>query len=398
MTPIFPELPHPLGVYTITRLLMQGGESELYIAAQGHTGREVLIELMRPAEEPGGATRFLARARARALHPLPHTAAVFEALQAEGLWFLTLELPEGITAAQLIAQHESLPPARCAELLAAAAELYAAAEAAGAATRPLQATDVFLPGTGSPCFLSPLLPGAAGNSPATRAALADIIRPLIPVRGRGTAALHRLTAQLLDSPELPWQDIADQARRLSRQLAPLLPRLRRSLVSARVALPGLFLLALGAGLLLRAARSSKDILCRSAETELLVQFRPVTVAEYAQYLDEQEKDTPHWELYPENWVGQRQQEQAPVTGVSHAQAEAYARAHGAVLPPAACLQGLFAAAEAAPSVPEWSSTRVGELLPELPQGDTPVAVSPTTPYPPLPDAERASFRIATPHP
>ncbi|MGN0835809.1 MAG: hypothetical protein ACI4OS_00045, partial [Akkermansia sp.] len=200
MTPIFPELPHPLGVYTLTRLLMQSGESELYAAAQGHTGREVLIELMRPTEDPGGAKRFLACARARALHPLPHTAAVFEALQAEGLWFLTLELPEGATAAQLIAQRESLPPARCAELVAAAAELYAAAEAGAAATLPLQASGVFLPVAGSPRFLSPLVPGAAGDSAAARAALAGIARALLPARGIGTTALLRLLAQLDGEP------------------------------------------------------------------------------------------------------------------------------------------------------------------------------------------------------
>ncbi|MGN0836165.1 MAG: SUMF1/EgtB/PvdO family nonheme iron enzyme, partial [Akkermansia sp.] len=199
----------------------------------------------------------------------------------------------------------------------------------------------------------------------------------------------------------PWQDIADHARRLSRLFAPLLPRLRRSLTSARVALPGIFLLALGVGLMLRATRSDGDILCRSATAELLVQPRPVTVAEYAQYLDEQEEDTPHWELYPENWAAQRQREQAPVAGITHAQAEAYARARGAVLPSAGCLQHFYAAAaaaEGAATVAEWSSTRLGELLPGLPQGDGPVAVSSAAPYPPLPGAERASFRIATPHP
>ena len=44
MTPIFPELPYPLGVYSLTRLLELREYTELYEARQTHVDRAVVLE------------------------------------------------------------------------------------------------------------------------------------------------------------------------------------------------------------------------------------------------------------------------------------------------------------------------------------------------------------------
>ena len=86
MNPIFPELPHTLGVYTLTRLIELRRNSALYEARQTHVDRAVVLEVLQPGVSHAEEVAFLAQARQHAAgSAMPHVADVFESLRAEGI-------------------------------------------------------------------------------------------------------------------------------------------------------------------------------------------------------------------------------------------------------------------------------------------------------------------------
>lgn len=446
MTPIFPELPHTLGAYTLTRLLEMRGETELYAASQGSVGREVALEVLRPGAGPAEQGAFLSTARSRvAADRLPHTGQVLESLCAGGLWFLTQELPQGRSLADSAA-GETLRIAELCRIVIAASELFENCAAAGLAALPLTAASIYISPAGKPRFLSPVIAGAAGASPVPyMVSLADTLAPYVPAEVPGTNRMLTLLLWMREGYEgqmLLWEQVRATAQSLMAQLGEteqeeertteegkMRHRRRLQRQWTRRVLYGCGLLLLGgivasAGLLFRtpqyvtrpAVRAEGISLRLPKGKVLLVAPQPVSVGEYAAFLQRVEAmdadarqqlfsvlSEPPETLVPADWEAQQAHADAPVTGVSFRQALLYAREQGAELPSCAQLQCVFEATGAA-GVQEWTFDLFSGEGCGLLRADMPLAVSPELPYAPVPlphsDYQSSSlgFRIARPQP
>lgn len=430
MTPLFPELPHPLGVYTLTRLLMQRAGSEVYAASQSHVEREVALELLRPAEGAEAAeAAFVAMARARvAAAGLPHVGQVYESLCVDGYWFLTQELPTGTGLAQPASASQKRSVLTCARIIAAVAELYAACEAAGCAVLPPESAGIFI-GKAVQC-LSPVLAGRFDPAAVAehQRTLAAAVAAVAPAKGPGTTRLRTLLGWLREGYEgrtLSWSEVAQTAQMLTEQLdaapapAPAAPssagrrrargkewRRRLRPFAAAACCVALTVGIASLGLLFRSGRtiqhraiSSEGIACQAGQGVCLLAATPVSVAQYSAFFKEQGSPA---ELRPVDWERQQQLPNEPVVGVTRAQAAAYARARGAALPTLAQLQAAFRAGAQHP-LREWSADTVSGDACGLAEPDAPLAIAPAAPFTPIPlprdpayaDAQMG-FRTATP--
>jgi serine/threonine protein kinase len=119
-----------LGAYEIVSLLGAGGMGEVYRAKDMKLGRDVALKLLPDAftNDPERLARFRREAQVLASLNHPHIGAIYGLEDAEGVRALVLELVEGLTLADRIAQgpiplDEALPIARqIAEVLEAAHE------------------------------------------------------------------------------------------------------------------------------------------------------------------------------------------------------------------------------------------------------------------------------------
>ncbi|NPC86754.1 serine/threonine protein kinase, partial [Pyxidicoccus fallax] len=118
-----------LGKYQLVRKLATGGMAEVYLAkAAGPMGFEKTLVLKRIlphlAEDPTFVEMFLGEAKLAAQLEHPNVVQIFDFGEAEGSYFLAMELIDGPNLRKLVkrAQVEPLPPALCAKLVAFAAE------------------------------------------------------------------------------------------------------------------------------------------------------------------------------------------------------------------------------------------------------------------------------------
>ncbi|MBZ4417063.1 serine/threonine-protein kinase [Myxococcus sp. RHSTA-1-4] len=118
-----------LGKYQLVRKLATGGMAEVYLAkAAGPMGFEKTLVLKRIlphlAEDPAFVEMFLGEAKLAAQLEHPNVVQIFDFGEAEGSFFLAMELIDGPNLRKLVkrAQAEPLPPALCAKLVAFAAE------------------------------------------------------------------------------------------------------------------------------------------------------------------------------------------------------------------------------------------------------------------------------------
>lgn len=448
MTPSFPDLPHPLGTYTLTRLLAVREGSDVYAAKQGSVGREVALEVLHRGASPEQQAAFLLTARARvSAAGLPHVGQVYETLCADGLWFLTQELPAG-KALNAMAEGETLTVPVAARIIAAAAELYERCAAAGHATLPLTADCVILNAQGKPCFLSPVIgkPDERVDALVLMRTLAALLEPLVPAEGvpgatRFATVLHWLR-EGYEGQMLTWEQIRETAETLRSQLGDVeqkpevqpseagLQRRRRRRMKTLVtnAVCGVIgLLAVAAigstGFFFRSTKTvplpavhAEGVTCRMADDSLaIVAAQPVSIADYADFLrewskaDEEEKarclsGAPSTQtLIPANWEAQQKAKPAnPVTGVTYWQALAYARFRHAALPTAPALQTALAQLGGS-SADEWTCDTFmnghGQgLIPE----NAPLAIRHAAPFAPLPlpdreyTADTLGFRLLRP--
>lgn len=448
MTPLFPDLPHPLGAYTLTRLLAVREGSNVYAAKQGSVGREVALEVLHRGAAPEQQAAFLLTARARvSAADLPHVGQVYETLCADGLWFLTQELPAG-KALNALAEGETLSVPVAARIIAAAAELYERCAAAGHATLPLTADCVILNEQGQPCFLSPVIGKADERVDALvlMRTLAAMLEPLVPTEGvpgatRFATVLHWLR-EGYEGQMLTWTQIRETAETLRNQLGDVeqkqeeqpseagLQRRRRRRVKSLITnavcgVLGLIVIAAigSTGFFFRSTKTvplpavhAEGVTCRMADDSLaIVAAQPVSIEDYTAFLrewdkaDEEEKarclsGAPSTTaLTPLNWEAQQKAKPAtPVTGVTYWQALAYARFRHATLPTAPALQTALAQLGSS-SADEWTcdtfmSGHGQGLIPE----NAPLAIRHNAPFPPLPlpdkeyAAETLGFRLLTP--
>ncbi|AKQ67578.1 Serine/threonine-protein kinase pkn6 [Myxococcus hansupus] len=118
-----------IGKYQLVRKLASGGMAEVFLAkAAGPRGFEKTLVLKRIlphlAEDPAFVEMFLGEARLAAQLEHPNIVQIFDFGEAEGSFFLAMELIDGPNLRKLVkrAAEEALPPAFCAKVIAFAAE------------------------------------------------------------------------------------------------------------------------------------------------------------------------------------------------------------------------------------------------------------------------------------
>jgi serine/threonine protein kinase len=93
-----------LGAYDIVGPLGAGGMGEVYKARDTRLGREVAVKVLPPevAGEPRRLERFNREARVIAALSHPHIVTIFSTEEHDGIYFITMELVDGCTLADLI--------------------------------------------------------------------------------------------------------------------------------------------------------------------------------------------------------------------------------------------------------------------------------------------------------
>lgn len=456
MTPLFPQLPHNLGGYTLTRFLSANEESELYEATQARVNRIVVIELLRPGSTRERETAFLNRARlCAATEELPHVTRVAESLRADGIWFLAQERPSGYSLSDLQLLGHMLTAPQVCRIIESAAEMYALCEASSLRAGALNPAEIYLNANNGVRFLSPL--AHEETSPTSiRRALANAISPMRPVGVDGEHRIMSILQWLTDGHEdgspVEWETFRETCLTIRQQMegmaeektaAPIqlreartrrkLHRTRRTITraiglsaAAILTIYGIgaigLLFPMGDQVILPAAHEG-FLACKRHGITQRIMLQPVSIAEYEQFLlaleempEEQRlkinKDVPsdYADHIPDEWeqvyTAARQAEngmQAPMTYVNYWDAIAYARyiGGGAVLPDAAQLQAAQQHGGHS-SLLEWSSTTTGENPLELYPEDAPLLIDMATEARPCPAddtgmrSSRTGFRLIFP--
>lgn len=451
MNSIFSELPHTLGVYTLTRLVEQRENSTLYEAQQTHVDRAVVLEILRPGVSHAEEVAFLAQARHRvATSGMPHVADVFESLRAEGIWFLTQELPQGRSLADIAAAGEKLSVLHICCVIAAAAEMYAGFQQAGLSAMPLAPSSIYVEESGEIHFLSPLVEGQPNNPAAQMQATAAALWAACPEEkepglGRAVTLLQWLN-EGYEGNFLEWSELKETADTIITQLRqnarpdsskPFLLRLKEQVerhpnVQQARSFLGKWgsLLGAAAGVVVVmscmgtmfgmgapetvGAEGETGILCQQAGKNEVVMRYPVTVQDYADFiqafeeLDDDEKQEltaalpgKCESLPPMNWEQQWEHgdPDSPVTGVSYWQALLYARHQGGDLPTANQLQAVLNTVPGYLDM-EWSRTVQNSPLPGIYSGAASLVVGMQGNLIPIGSREwrdpRCGFRITLP--
>lgn len=415
--PDFENLPTRLGVYTLTELLGRHSITELYLATQSHVERGVVVQVLRPGSDKHTVDFFLQMGRAKSAAELPHVSHVLESMMSGNIWFLTHEQPEGTSLVQMARAGKHLSTAQACKIIAAASELYAAAQDKNVCMGFLRADSIFVHGE-EVRFLSPALPGESSPEqlPEQMKALANALEAVLPQNEAGQTRVATLVNWIRDGYEgsyLDWVSTGATASGILEQTAPLLTREEVSGFSSRtVALrvehkrarrklhrtirrcivAALCVLAAG-GLGICLAPGSAESLpmveggyvyCAAGKKAVRVAARPVSIREYGIFLRDYSDPglgvtrrnninrgipaefaahTPAgWQeqlMAVDNgsrWQGEKITADSPVRGVSYWDALAYANYAGAQLPDAPLLEAVWALAEPNGLAEEWTTT------------------------------------------
>lgn len=458
MTPLFPQLPHNLGGYTLTRFLSTNEEAELYEATQARVGRAVVLQLLRPGTAREQEAAFLNRARmCAATEELPHVARVAESLRADGIWFLAQERPSGYSLSDLLLLGHMLTAPQVCRIIEAAAELYTICDSSSLRAGALYPTEIYLNADNVVRFLSPLAHEEVSPT-AIRRALANAIAPMRPVGVDGEHRIMSILQWLTDGHEdgspVDWATFRETCLAIRQQMegttvprteAPVqlhearsrrkLHRTKRTITrviglsaAALLTVCGLgaigLLFPMGEQVILPAAHEG-FLACKRHGITQRIMLQPVSIAEYEQFLlaleempEDQRlainKDVPsdYADHIPDEWeqiyTAAEQTENgklAPMTHVNYWDALAYARyiGKGAGLPDAAQLQATQQNGGHSPLL-EWSATTTGENPLGLYPEDTPLLIDMAAEARPCPAGDigmrlpRTGFRLIFPTP
>jgi serine/threonine-protein kinase len=133
------------GRYVLERLLGRGGMAMVYAAADRRLGRQVAIKALPVAvTEPIGRARFVREARSAAGLCHPNAVAVFDAGEADGYLYIVMELVEGRTLADLLAQAGRLNPSDAAAIAGSVLAALEQAHMAGIVHRDVKPSNIML--------------------------------------------------------------------------------------------------------------------------------------------------------------------------------------------------------------------------------------------------------------
>ena len=135
--------------YQILRRLGEGGMGEVYAAEDTRLSRQVALKVLRPemAADPERLRRFQREARAVAALSHPNIVTLYSVEEADGVQFLTMELVEGKTLAEVIPEG-GLPLGALLELAVPLVEAVAFAHERGIVHRDLKPANVMLAADG----------------------------------------------------------------------------------------------------------------------------------------------------------------------------------------------------------------------------------------------------------
>jgi serine/threonine protein kinase len=134
-----------LGHYKIVRSLGRGGMGEVYLAEDLRLERRVAVKVLRPelARDSEFLQRFEREARAAAALNHPNIVTVYSVEEDNGVSFLTLELLDGLTLADVI-QPDGLPLERILDIAIPLADAIDAAHERDIVHRDLKPTNVMV--------------------------------------------------------------------------------------------------------------------------------------------------------------------------------------------------------------------------------------------------------------
>ena len=147
---------------------------EVYLARDEHLDRDVAVKLLSPdaASDPLATERFRREARAASAINHPNIVTVYDVGEAEGTWYIAMELVQGQTLAR--ARGTPWPIARAGDVLAQCATALAVAHDAGIVHRDIKPENVMVRDDG---YVKLLDFGLARLMPAERTETSRLTEP-----------------------------------------------------------------------------------------------------------------------------------------------------------------------------------------------------------------------------
>jgi serine/threonine-protein kinase len=135
-----------LGRYRMTARIGSGGHGDLWMARQEQLDRDVAVKVLkRGATDPESIRRFEREALAASQLRHPNTIRIFDfGASNDGVFFIAMELLEGLDLESLVERVGALPPARAIHLARQACESLAEAHKAGIVHRDIKPANLFV--------------------------------------------------------------------------------------------------------------------------------------------------------------------------------------------------------------------------------------------------------------
>ena len=151
-----------------------GGMGEVYRARDERLGRDVAVKLLArdAASDPNALERFRREARAASAISHPNIVTVYDVGEADGVWYIAMELVQGHTLAQ--GRGTPWPLARATDVLAQCATALSVAHGAGIVHRDIKPENVMVRDDG---YVKLLDFGLARLAPAERADTSRLTEP-----------------------------------------------------------------------------------------------------------------------------------------------------------------------------------------------------------------------------